>query len=398
MKKYISVLFLTLTVVYGKRVRAQEEFIEPPSKLITKFPFRQLTGGVVLLKAQFANFPDSLNFILDTGSGGISLDSLTSEYFKIKKIPSNRTIRGIAGMRTVSFVYNQKLHLPRLTIDSLNFHINDYQILTAVYGEQIDGIIGYSVLSRYIVKVNYDSSKIEFWTKGSMKYGRGGHLLRPLISTLPVHTMQVKDGITINARFLYDMGAGLCMMFSNDFIKDSALFSKKRKFYTKEAEGLGGKIDMQMTVIKEVKLGPYKFRKVPVYVFEDSFNVTSYPYLGGLIGNDLLRRFNVVLNYDKREIHLTPNSHYNDQFDYSYSGIELYMIEGVIVIGDVATGSHAEAAGLKEGDIVLGVNKSFNQNLQQYKVALQAPGEKVKMIIRRDGELREIQFKVKSIL
>jgi predicted metalloprotease with PDZ domain len=153
-----------------------------------------------------------------------------------------------------------------------------------------------------------------------------------------------------------------------------------------------------MTVIKEVKLGPYRFRKVPVYIFEDSFNVTSYPYLGGLIGNDLLRRFNVILNYEKRDIHLTPNSHYNDQFDYSYSGIELYMIEGVIIVGDVAEGSNAEKAGLKEGDIVVGVNKSFTQNLQQYKAALQVPGEKVKMIIRRNNELVEIQFKVKSIL
>jgi predicted metalloprotease with PDZ domain len=152
-------------------------------------------------------------------------------------------------------------------------------------------------------------------------------------------------------------------------------------------------------VIKEVKIGPYRFRKVPVYVFEDSFNVTSYPYLGGLIGNDILRRFNVILNYDKRDIHLTPNSHFNDQFDYSYSGIELYMVEGgVIIVGDVAEGSNAEEAGLKEGDVVIGVNKSFTQNLQQYKAALQAPGEKIKMVIRRNGELIEVSFKIKSIL
>lgn len=398
MKKPISLFFLALSLAYTYKAGAQEEFIEPPSKLLTRFAFRQLTGGVILLKAQFASYPDSLNFILDTGSGGISLDSLTANYFEVKKIPSNRTIRGIAGMRTVSFVYNQKLRLPQLTIDSLNFHINDYQILTSVYGEQIDGIIGYSVLSRYIIKINYDSSKIEFWSKGTMKYPRGGYLLKPLIATLPIQTLRIKDNITINARFLYDMGAGLCMMLSNDFIKDSALFSKKSKFFTKEAEGLGGKIDMQMTVIKEVKIGPYKFRKVPVYIFEDSFNVTSYPYLGGLIGNDLLRRFNVILNYDKRDIHLTPNSHFNDQFDYSYSGIELYMIEGVIIVGDVAEKSNAELAGLKEGDIVVGVNKSFTQNLQQYKAALQAPGEKIKMIVRRGGELLEIQFKIKSIL
>src|SRR5947208_3632262 len=124
-----------------------------------------------------------------------------------------------------------------------------------------------------------------------------------MINTIALQNVKVRDGRSISARFLYDMGAGLNMMLSTDFLKDSTLLGKKRKLYAKEAEGLGGKVDMHMTVIREVKLGPYRFKNVPVYIFEDSFNITSYPYLGGLIGNDLLRRFNVILNYDHRDIY-----------------------------------------------------------------------------------------------
>lgn len=376
---------------------AQEEFIEP-SKFLTKFKFEQLTGGVIIMQAKFDSFADTLNFILDTGSGGISLDSTTTEYFGLKGTPSDRTIRGIAGIRTVSFLHNRELHLPGLTIDSLNFHINDYSILTAVYGLQIDGIIGYSVFSRYIIKVDYDSSKIEFWSKGSLKYPRGGFLLKPLINTIPVHTARVKDDVSINARFLYDMGAGLNMMLSSDFLKDSSLLHKKRKLYAKQAEGLGGKIDMYLTVIKEVKLGPYKFRKVPVYVFDDIYNITSYPFLGGILGNDLLRRFNVIVNYPNRDIYLVPNKHFADPFDYSYSGLELYFIGGEIIIGDVAKNSPAELAGVKEGDVVIAVNKNFSQNLSQYKLAIQNTGDKLQIVVRRKGELMSFVFKIKSIL
>jgi len=64
----------------------------------------------------------------------------------------------------------------------------------------------------------------------------------------------------------------------------------------------------------------------------------------------------------------------------------------------VAKNSPAETCGLKEGDIVISINKSFNQNLQQYKAALQSPGQKVKIIVRRAQELIEFEFKVKSIL
>jgi hypothetical protein len=193
------------------------------------------------------------------------------------------------------------------------------------------------------------------------------------------------------------MGAGLCMLLTKDFIADSIFLDKRKKRWIKEGEGLGGKIDMELIVMKEVKIGPYKFRNVPVYLFDDENNVTSYPYMGGLIGNDILRRFNVIMNYARSDIHLTPNTHYNDVFDYSYSGIELYLVQGLIIVGDVAKGSPAEAAGVKEGDEVIAVNKSFSQNLNQYKIALQAPNEKVKLIIRRDNMMKEFEFKVKSI-
>lgn len=397
-KRAIHLFFAGIILLAGSSLKAQEEFIEPPSREITKVPFTQLTGGIVIMQAKLEDFPDTLNFILDTGSSGISLDSTTVDYLKLKPTPSDRTIRGIAGIRKVSFLYNQKLHFPGLTVDSLNFHINDYTILTAVYGERIDGIIGYSVLSRYIVKVDYDSMRIIFCTKGTIRYPRGGYLLKPTINQLISQPLRLRDEKTIYSRFLYDMGAGLCMLLSKEFAEDSNFLSKKKKRFIKEGEGLGGKIDMELMVMREVKIGPYKFRNVPTFIFDDENNVTSYPYMGGLIGNDILRRFNVILNYPKGDIFIIPNRHFNETFDYSYSGIELYFINGLIIIGDVAKGSPGEAAGLKEGDEIIAINKNFSQNLNQYKIALQVPGEKVKIVFRRDGRLMEVEFKVKSIL
>jgi predicted metalloprotease with PDZ domain len=155
---------------------------------------------------------------------------------------------------------------------------------------------------------------------------------------------------------------------------------------------------MNMTVVKELKIGPYRFRNVPTYIFDDQFNVTSYPYLGGLIGNDILRRFNVIFNYEKRDIYLLPNSHYREPFDYSYSGIELYYQDGQTVIGNVSEGSPARLAGVQIGDIVIAVNNNFSQNFNQYKTSLQAANQRMKLILRRGDDLIQIQFKVKSIL
>ena len=91
MKKKLRLLTIALLVVAISR--SQEEFIESNSRLLTRISFTQLTGGVVILRAQLDNFPDTLNFILDTGSSGISLDSTTVAYFKLQPVASDRTIR-----------------------------------------------------------------------------------------------------------------------------------------------------------------------------------------------------------------------------------------------------------------------------------------------------------------
>jgi predicted metalloprotease with PDZ domain len=137
---------------------------------------------------------------------------------------------------------------------------------------------------------------------------------------------------------------------------------------------------------------------VPVYIFDDEYNVTSYPYLGGLIGNDLLRRFNLIINYERRDIYLMPNRHYRDPFDYAYTGFSFYDIEGVIRITDIMVGSPAEKAGFKTDDIIIAVNNNFSNNVQTYKNMLQSTGEAFRVLINRGGELKIVTLKVKSIL
>lgn len=392
----IPILLLLLTASF---VQAQEEFIPPPAKLIAKFPFKLLTGGIITLKARLSNFPDTLNFILDTGSGGISLDSATASYLKVQTTLSDRTIRGIAGVRRVYFSYRQTLHMPdNLDVENLDFHINDYDVLTSAYGEKIDGIIGLSFLARYIVAVDYDSLKISVYTKGSIKYPRGGFLLKPLINTIPILNANIRDNRPLTSRFYFDTGAGMCLLLSADFVSDSNFIKPKRKWYATQAEGLGGKAPMKQGVIKQVQVGPFRFRNVPTYIFDDEYNVTAYPALAGLIGNDLLRRFNLIINYERKDIYMTPNSHYKEQFDYSYTGLGMYVVDGEIQVVDIMPESPAEQAGFKEGDVIMAVANNFSNNIQTYKNLMQTPGERLKvLVLRKEGPV-VLTLKVKNIL
>lgn len=371
---------------------------QPQAKLLARFPFSQYSGGVMVVKAKFNNILDSFNFILDTGSGGISLDSSTCAKHNIPLRASDTVITGMGDSHKVSFVFNQTLHFPGLTVDRLNFHVNDYDVLTSVYGEKIDGIIGYSFFRRYIVKINFDSSMVEVFSPGEMEYPKYGSLLHPVFTTLPIQNLSIKDKRKIDFNFYFDTGAGLCFLMSDRFAKDSGILMPKRKPLFTQAEGMGGKIQMRMTVVKMLQIGRYKFRNVPTYLYKDEFNVTSYPNVGGLVGNDLFRRFNLIINYPKREIHLMPNSHFNDLFDYAYTGMATYYINGLILVDDVIADSPAEKAGVLKDDIIVSVNNNFSNNIMQYKDILQTEREKIKIIVRRKGELIQLSLKPKSIL
>ncbi|MBZ5858998.1 aspartyl protease family protein [Flavihumibacter profundi] len=396
-----TIALVTLFLVFNQdKAYSQEYFSPPPAQLLTDFPFIQFNGGVIMVRAKLDNYPDSLNFILDTGSGGISLDSGTVVNLKLPTVATDRTIRGIAGLKKVRFAYNHKLFFPGLTVDSLNFHINDYDILTSVYGEKIDGIIGFSFFSRYIVKLDYDTLRVFVYSKGTMKYPKGGHLLKPNLTSIPIISARIKDENIANTRYFFDTGAGLSLLLTDDFVNDSSLFSKNKKIFYTQAEGLGGKTNMKLTTVKEFRFGPYKFRKVPAYIFPDEYNVTNYPFLGGLVGNDLLRRFNVILNYDRRDIYLIPNNHFRDRFDYAYTGLGFYYINGQVTVTDIMKGSPAEKAGFLEGDIIIAINNNMTRNMQAYRSMVQQEGEKLKFVVIRksDGKLIELYMKVGSIL
>ncbi|MFP5040744.1 aspartyl protease family protein [Parasediminibacterium sp. JCM 36343] len=376
----------------------QEQFVPQPAKLLTRFFFTQLTGGIILVNARLDDKKDSLTFVFDTGCGGISIDSTTAALLQLKQQPTSKLIRGIAGVKEVSFANNHCLHLPGLDVDTLNFHINNYELLTSVYGIKIDGIIGYSFLKRYIVKIDYDLQMIEVYSPGVFKYPRGGYLLNPDFSQLAMQQLSIADNRQVVSHFIFDTGAGLCMLLSQDFVTDSLLLKKKRKRYPTEAEGLGGKKPMDLSVVKQVHLGPYRFKNVPVYIFTDDFNVTAYPILGGVIGNDLLRRFNVVLNYQEASIYIKPNKHYLDSFDYAYTGLGIYEIGNAVTVVDIMPGSPAEKAGFITGDIILGVDKVLFKNIQLVKLAFQNASAAVNVIVSRDNDLIVLKLKIKNIL
>lgn len=361
-------------------------------------PFKTYSGGVIAIKARVGNNPQPLNFILDTGSAGISLDSATCSERGITVKKTDTTVSGIAGRKKVPFVFDVPLTTGNLVTEHMNFYVNDYSLLSSTFGEKIDGIIGYGFLSMYVVNINFDLGRIKIYPKHKFKYRRGGTVLYPNFRKLASHSITVTDKKSAPFDFYLDTGAGLCLLMTERFIKDSSVLLPGRKPVITQAEGLGGKKSMRLTIVKSVKVGPYKFNMVPVYLYDDEENIMSYPLTAGLLGNDILRRFNITLNYPEKEIHIIPNSHFRDDFDYAYTGMSLYYLNDKIIVDDIVPRSPADVAGLNNGDELISVGNTVYGSIQEYKNQLQKAKESINIIITREGKNILLSLNPLSIL
>jgi predicted aspartyl protease len=388
--------FLILTVLFlTVKTQAQEAATK-----ITSFKFEELYGGLILIQAQVGKAPDTLNFIFDTGSGGISIDSNAAVKCGLEIHLTNDSVGGIGGVRRVSRIYNTSLHFPGLTVEGLDFNVNNYEGLSNSFGVKIDGVVGYAFINRYILDVNFDSGRIAVYTRGEINYPRKSYTWGFRLAYLASSSLEVRDHKKVTSVYYIDTGGGLSMLFTEDFVKDSGLIHpRKRTVYT-QVDGMAGKTDVRLTTVREVKLGPYKFRNVPAYVYTDKANTLSYPSATGLIGNDILRRFNWILNYSKKEMNLVPNRYFRDEFDYGYNGLGIYQLDSVVMITDVVKNSPGEKAGFQPGDVILAVENllSTGYNVAQIKAALQNTRKQLQVIVIRKGEVTDLLLKVESIL
>src|SRR5664279_4402168 len=122
--KLLGGLLLSLVGITG--IQAQKS--SGNARLITQIPFTTFTGGVVVVRAQLIGYPDTLNFIMDTGSGGISLDSATCIRLNINPTGTDRLIMGIGGVRQLRYVNNKSLLIGNLQIDILIFQFMNNNI------------------------------------------------------------------------------------------------------------------------------------------------------------------------------------------------------------------------------------------------------------------------------
>ncbi len=250
-----------------------------------------------------------LDFILDSGSSGIAIDSDIANQLGLQRFGESMQTTAGSYIQTNAIIPDLgigDIHLKNVIVDSLPF--NEQEDLNT----KVVGLLGYDFIANAALKIDYWNSTVDAMLPYLFVPPAEGWSL-PATFDDGVPFIPVQIGNSTGDHFVLDTGATDGVIFSTfsvqhpDDLKDQGRGREiSRWLPLVYAEGVGGTISMKALEVKSLSLGGANFQDWVVFqtVGARAFEGED---MDGLIGADFLRFFDVYLNYQQSQIILAPN-------------------------------------------------------------------------------------------
>jgi len=216
--------------------------------------------------------------------------------------------------------------------------------------------------------------------------------------------IQLADGRIIPLKVLLDTGASNSLWVDEGSLPEFSLPDHARKAYL--GSGLSGDVFGHLLRFENIYIDRFELSDVIVSLPDSSSieNAIGLDQRNGSIGAEILRRFNLIIDYPNELITFSRNSDFPDPFTYNMTGIEVmapYPEIHYYTISQIREGSPAEKAGLLVDDEIISINNTRVTELtmnELYKKFQLKKGKKIKMVINRNGERKRIEFRLERFI
>jgi hypothetical protein len=371
--------------------------------LLAEIPF-QLYGNVIIMELSIDE-STPLNFIFDTGAGGTIINESTAASLGIV---GDETVsrQGGTGMAEIVQSTNHIVYVEDISFQNVTLGIAELDHIEKRLGMPIDGAIGWLVLSQYAVRIDYDAMLIEIYDNNKFEYdfGDSGYNLEVQGTTIFTNvTVAFKSGNTFTGKVVVDSGAGNTFYFNTPFTEENNLLAEMDTYYERETQSLSTKSShIYTTMLADLSISDYGFSTVPANIAIAEAGALSWDGPMGILGNGVLKHFNVFIDLQQESMSLEPNRLYHNQFEVNCSGLELVTDDAFqkVIIDHVYAGSPAYEAGLEVGDEIIQINGANISAFQfpQIRSMLSQDGEEIEILIDREGELRNYTLKLQVLI
>jgi len=340
------------------------------------------------------------SFIFDTGFDNLCIDSIFYNLSKMNYLSSSSgKIYGIGNAY-------QELNLIRDTIcfsmDSRTFRTSNVPVLNLkpIGGDYIDGLLGTRHFAGEIVEVTY--------TKGYLKVHDSidsvdvtGYSLIPMINSdfhffIPA-TLKINDSVTITGNFLLDTATPESSLTSYIAYKNdlSEKVDKKVLYYTMYG-GIGGESSGYDFSAVSLMIGGLTLPDVIFsYSLDTAGSLASEDYIG-ILGNNILDRFDLIIDFRLNNLYLRPNERYDKPFEFNRMGfafVDRCKTMGGWIVSGMYRNSPAEKEGLMIDDKIITINKTPVEKIpyeeqEEYFEKIR----RVTLEVSRQGNLHTIEF------
>jgi hypothetical protein len=259
--------------------------------------------NTIIIKAIF-NEKDTLNLNFDTG---------TTELILINDV-----------------VKNKLKSVPKLYTTSYNLKIGNTIYKTKVYdaeltGHGTDGRFGWDIFKDKVVEINYDKKLLIIHSilpeniKGNSKFTK---LAIKFYEEFFLIESEIKqNNISNKDLFLFDTGYQRTVMLDNDLLKQGKFPIEKMKFIKKVIMkgAQGNEIPVITSNLKVLKIGKYKLKNIPIQ--QTTGNKPLKNKNIHILGNEVLKRFNIFLDFQNNFVYLKPNYIFKKKYIDEKNGI-----------------------------------------------------------------------------
>jgi hypothetical protein len=371
--------------------------------LVTEIPF-QLYGNMILMELS-VDESTPLKFIFDTGAGGTIINESTADSLGIvgdEAVPRE----GATGMAEIVQSTDHMVYVGDIAFKDVTLGIADIDHIEKRIGMSIDGVIGWLILSRYAVRIDYDTMLIEIYNNNKFEYdfGDDGCALKVQGTAIFTNiTTTFKSGNIFTGKVLVDTGAGNTFYFNTPFIEENDLLAEMGTYYERETQSISTEsAHAYTTMLASLSIDGYEFSTLPVTMAIAEEGASSWSGPMGILGNGVLKHFNVFIDLQQEVMALEPNRLYYDPFEVNCSGLELVTDDAFqrVIIDHVYAGSPAHEAGLEVGDEILQINGANVSDLQlpQIRSMLSQDGQEIEILIDRNSELHGYLFTLRPLI
>ena len=300
-------------------------------------------------------------FLLDSAASASLLSLKAAKALGLALSGPVRT-DGAAGAAEGALVTGISLGLPGADLPNLSVPAISLDTIERHSGRSIDVILGYELFSRYVVEIDYAARSVSLFDPNKYQYNGSGEIIPLTFSEHHPHvraTIETPGQRPITDEFVIDVGSGYSVLLQRELIERQRQLQSMREAIRTQVTGVGGSIPVAVTRLSRLQIGRFTIQK-PVTIYprtrEGTFAVNGK---AGNIGNGILKRFKVTFDYAHSRMILEPNSEFQVRDEYDMSGMRL-VTEGpnfqLVRIVDILDDSPSQAAGLKVGDLITGLD------------------------------------------